>query len=394
MELEFDKEIDALLRKAKRGLPAVTGAAVDRHLDADELAAFAENALPERTRQTYVVHLADCDACREMLSSFVTTALEKAAAAAAFAAQPAPVAAVKIPWYRSLFRGSNLAYAMGGLVVLFSGFIGLLVYQNEQRDASRAVSQVAETRPTPRTESEMPQGFSNAAASNTAANSNSSSPIESVTKTGVAVGSANGSTSTTTNEETQPEARTDLAPAKPASEQPLVAAAPPPQASPQMPKDEPASTADRDVKTEKERAAGKLDDATISADTAKRKAAEDQRELQSAAKNAPSKVAGPRQQQANAQNSVVTQGRTVDGLATGTGAMLEKKAELRRNVGGKTFEMRSGVWYDSAYGGGGTKDIKRGTEKYLKLDEGLRNIANSLGGTVVIVWDGRAYKIK
>ena len=46
MELEFDKEIDALLRKAKRGLPAVTGAAVDRHLDADELAAFAENALP------------------------------------------------------------------------------------------------------------------------------------------------------------------------------------------------------------------------------------------------------------------------------------------------------------------------------------------------------------
>jgi len=115
----------------------------------------------------------------------------------------------------------------------------------------------------------------------------------------------------------QPEARTDLAPAKPASEQPLVAAAPPPQASPQMPKDEPASTADRDVKTEKERAADKLDDATISADTAKRKAAEDQRELQSAAKNAPSKIAGPRQQQANAQNSVVTQGRTVDGLATG-----------------------------------------------------------------------------
>ena len=74
--------------------------------------------------------------------------------------------------------------------------------------------------------------------------------------------------------------------------------------------------------------------------------------------------------------------------------MLEKKAELRRNVGGKTFEMRSGVWYDSAYDGGGTKDVKRGTEKYLKLDEGLRNIANSLGGTVVIVWNGRTYKIK
>src|SRR5690349_7369720 len=109
MELEFDKEIDALLRKAKRGSPAAAGAPIDRHLDADELAAFAENALPERSRASYIAHLADCDPCREMLSGFVTTAPEKAAAAAAFAARPAPVAAVvEVPWYQRLLKGWNL----------------------------------------------------------------------------------------------------------------------------------------------------------------------------------------------------------------------------------------------------------------------------------------------
>jgi len=73
------------------------------HLDADELAAFAENALPDPTRAPYIAHLADCDTCRMMLSSFVITAPEKAAAAAAFAAQPVPVSAVKVPWWRRLF---------------------------------------------------------------------------------------------------------------------------------------------------------------------------------------------------------------------------------------------------------------------------------------------------
>ena len=98
MELEFDKEIDALLRKAKRGSPAAAGVPVATgHLDADALAAFAENALPEQSRAASIAHMADCDTCRTMLSGFVTTAPEKAAAAAAFAAKPAPLAIVKGP---------------------------------------------------------------------------------------------------------------------------------------------------------------------------------------------------------------------------------------------------------------------------------------------------------
>ena len=78
MELNFDKEIDAILRKARESEFAF---ALDNpqsairnpqlHLDADEISAFAENALPETAKQFYTAHLADCDACRKKLSNLV-----------------------------------------------------------------------------------------------------------------------------------------------------------------------------------------------------------------------------------------------------------------------------------------------------------------------------------
>jgi hypothetical protein len=65
-----------------------------------------------------------------------------------------------------------------------------------------------------------------------------------------------------------------------------------------------------------------------------------------------------------------------------------------RTAGGKKFELRDGIWYDTSYTGQRKKDFKRGTEKYIRLDAGLRGIADQIGGTVVIVWNGQAYKIK
>ena len=66
-----------------------------------------------------------------------------------------------------------------------------------------------------------------------------------------------------------------------------------------------------------------------------------------------------------------------------------------RTAGGKSFERRDdGVWYDSSYRGQSTKKISRGSDRYKKLDGDLRSIANELGGTVVIVWKGTAYRIQ
>jgi hypothetical protein len=97
------------------------------------------------------------------------------------------------------------------------------------------------------------------------------------------------------------------------------------------------------------------------------------------------KAAGPRQVQAQTQNQV-----TIDGTDRAAGSTLSNL----RTAGGKKFEFRDGIWYDTAYTGQSKKNVKRGTEKFLRLDAGLRNIADQIGGTVVVVWNGQAYKIK
>ena len=70
MELNFDKEMDALLRQAARSGEFVS-TNPQSHLDADEISAFAENALPEKTRSVYIKHFADCDRCRTILSNTI-----------------------------------------------------------------------------------------------------------------------------------------------------------------------------------------------------------------------------------------------------------------------------------------------------------------------------------
>ena len=63
-------------------------------------------------------------------------------------------------------------------------------------------------------------------------------------------------------------------------------------------------------------------------------------------------------------------------------------------VGGKTFKRTNNVWYDSAYRGQTTTNVARGTQDYKKLDAGLRGIAANLGGTIVVVWREKAYRIQ
>src|SRR4029453_4965470 len=74
MSRESNKEIDVLLRrlsgKRNGNSAADTNSAVgvDDHLDADELNAYAEQALPAATRARYTAHLADCNRCRNLVT--------------------------------------------------------------------------------------------------------------------------------------------------------------------------------------------------------------------------------------------------------------------------------------------------------------------------------------
>jgi len=75
MNREPNKEIDILLRKLsgkQNGDIAAaernSSASSHEHLDADELNAYAENALPVSLRSRYTEHLADCSSCRKTVT--------------------------------------------------------------------------------------------------------------------------------------------------------------------------------------------------------------------------------------------------------------------------------------------------------------------------------------
>ena len=379
MELEFDKEIDAILRKARAPVVAAVVAPLSAHLDADAVAAFAENALPEKTRQLYTVHFADCGRCRTMLSQTMFLTSEAVATAASDVVTASAVGAA-VPWYVKIFRTPDLALAMGALVLVFSGVLGYLVIQNRSNSAGVTVSQVSDQERA----KDGPYLSGAAAANSTVANSNANAA-------NISTAAAPVIPSTTSNTISNPTAgdvgRSDLTPGIAARPETEKAGAPgsgttdpakPASISPPPPPvDQPVATRD-----ERKAAEVKLKD---EADTkelrlSKTDTSDRSREAPQAAK----KNSGPSRGsvQNNAQQEMNTQQNTAGMIAPPT-----------KTVGGKTFENRNGVWYDAAYHGESTKAVKRGTDAYKKLDSGLRSIADSIGGTVVVVWTDKAYRI-
>ncbi len=71
MKQELDREIDALLRAHKRRDDEVASRTNDAHMDADEVNAYAQGALPAAARALYVPHLADCVRCRRLVTRAV-----------------------------------------------------------------------------------------------------------------------------------------------------------------------------------------------------------------------------------------------------------------------------------------------------------------------------------
>ncbi|MBP9665175.1 MAG: hypothetical protein KBD94_11175 [Pyrinomonadaceae bacterium] len=374
MELEFDKEIDAILRRG-RGELGAAAAVTSGHVDADMIAAFVENALPDKAKRLYTEHFADCGGCRKLLTQSIlmnqTAAMEAAGAAEIVGA---PLA----PWYRGLFRTPNLALTMGALVLTFSGVLGYLVLQNLS-SPNATVSQVADQRT-----ANYPYSTGSGATANTTANTamtaNSSANTVSAPINTPPPGVANTGVGPSFSIESddrfvggQPEA------AKPA-EKPLdlMTAQPKPPPPPPVPaaREEPSTLSgvalDSVVTSE-----SKDEDAKI-ADKKKIAAFDrDRRDLPaSPAKSGPARAAGPVQMQSNQVNT------------------QSFEMPVTRTVSGRTFENKDGVWYDRKYTGQATINVRRATDEFTKLDSGLRKIAKELNGVVVVVWKNKAYRIQ
>ncbi|HEY8560887.1 MAG TPA: zf-HC2 domain-containing protein [Pyrinomonadaceae bacterium] len=377
MEFEFDKEIDAILRRARAGEAA---ASADAHLDADEISAFAENGVSEAARVRFTAHLADCARCRKILSNTILLNSE-AAPEAASAAVAARAAKTKTPWYRKLFVFPQLAYTMGAFVLLLSGFFGYLIIQNMQGANSSEVSYSTNRAATDR--SSAPANASSAASTtNSSALSNSSVATNSASLPAT----SNTTTSTTTTNAAPLSAGNTATAAKPApAEKPVAPQLNAPVFSPQA---TPAPEADNSLNATKNEAPrddlAKVSPAAPTAGAAQNRAAEDkQKKVKDLAKSDENEAAVAEQDFRLERKSVPK-----------TAKRQQSEAGAARSVGGKTFNNVGGIWFDSAVGRQKQKSVRRGTEEYRKLEAGLRSIAEQLGGTVVVLWNGKAYRIE
>ena len=397
MEFEFDKEIDFLLRQTAQGEDAPAKQIPDsrfqipdsNHLDADEISAFAENALPEKIRRNYMTHLADCARCRKSLSSLI--ALNSDAKSENIHAEKpltTEFAAPKISWYRKLFAVPSLAYAMGALILIFAGIGIFTVLQNDNSPNSQ-VSQITEKQIGGKGMSSdgaavTQEVDSNRMSSNTAAISNSSSK-----SSGMTANSANSATPSAplmkadsnamavrreANRTPTQEPETDKLMSKPGKQ------------------NEKAGSVSADALPPPPNSASNnfgLDGA-------------DEKQQSNLSQNS-----GTQNQTAQNQTQIMPDTRNVRRApmpSAKTPSRADDSDEIKKTakdksaettiVGGKNFTRAGNVWIDAAFRGQTTTNVSRGTKEYRKLDAGLRGIVENLAGTVIVVWKQKAYRIQ
>lgn len=121
----------------------------DAHPDADQLSAFAENALPAPEREATLLHLAECAHCRNVVALATDAAFETAAAEPASVPQSDPEPDVpargwRFAGWRLLWpAGGRLATAAMGLAVVAAGLLTVELRVHRQPSSSHNASTVS-----------------------------------------------------------------------------------------------------------------------------------------------------------------------------------------------------------------------------------------------------------
>lgn len=396
---DFDREIDALLRRTAQGERASANSrfripdSKSPHLDADEIVAYAENALPEKLKLNFTAHFADCRRCRAILSN--VAALDSETPAEIVRAKKTKSAATApIAWYRRLFAAPNPAYALGALLLIF---VGLAVFIFTKNAAPNA--EISQAREAPvnmsggggvSSDGETPE-IETGASSNAMMMSNRAVSVQSnAAQTNAAMqnsardgysssGSAMSNAGAVAAANKPVDAESEAAKNKSQNDAAV---------APTLPPDEnrgrgSSFAAPKSGKLEKEETralenSSNLSDSVSSSATA-------------------AKPAAPKTDQPPAKSSE-TINRSADAMlkspAKKSARTVETENAETRIVGGKTFRRGGNIWYDTTYGGQSATGVSRGSSEFKKLDAGLRSIADAFGGTIVVVFNGKAYRIQ
>ncbi|HKQ51739.1 MAG TPA: zf-HC2 domain-containing protein, partial [Pyrinomonadaceae bacterium] len=398
MKRPDNTEMDRLLRRhARLGGGAVRGSAAagdgGAHMDADEMNAYAEGALPEAARSRYFAHLADCDSCRKLV-----TELTLAATASAEGRERAAVAAVPAPsksWRERLaafFSPQVLRFAVPALA-LFAVVIVAIVAMRANREPSSvalneqnartsapaggATANSAVQQASKETIENHGDGNANApaisdkqaepqpAVTKAATDAPAPSDDRSVVTDGIPAPQATPLSSTTVGQ-----ANETKAPAREADEQPTggrrgqeevqVASAPPPPLP--RPAQEPvlaapSATGETSMRDKQDQKKTKDDDGEDISTGTVAKRAETNKERRDAGK---------------AEGAGTTMGRSRAPVARkvgpgGAGAATESAAATR-TVNGRHFQRQGGAWVDTAYNPSRpTTNVRRSSEQYRTL---------------------------
>jgi hypothetical protein len=395
MKEKSNNEIDLLLRRMSRQDGSVMSDGEAQHLDVDELSSYAQNALPAAARARYTEHLADCSTCRKLVTE-LSLSLGTTAAAAAPVETISAAGGLK-QFLASLFSPMVLRYAVPALGLIVVAAIGFVTLRQRQNSVAQRIADQDERAPITATPSAPAQSQSPAAGliepQNESANANPVKPANEAPKSGTVASEPAGAG--TAPVAVAPPVRDEQRAAEPQAA--AEAEPPPPRAA------KAAAVADTEDQkkreaTEKKQEAVNVEtkQAEISTSRATEPAANYQRAPQTASQREENKA---REDDKPKDTPVVRRGASVGGVARvfSTGEADKNDADTR-TIAGRRFRKERGIWTDTAYDSStATVNIARGSDQFKALvadEPEIKKIAEQLDGEVIVVWKGRAYRIR
>lgn len=394
MKQEQNNEMDLLLRNL--GRTAGTGLQIEeqeaQHLDADELNAFAEKALPARAQARYTKHIADCDRCRSLVSE-----LSVAAGVITEDRKSVPVVAPSglKAFLANLFSPAVLRYAVPALALLIVAFIGFSMLQRRamrtDEVASNKQGEVARNEPV----QPGPVNGVSSTSSQPTSQSNNQRPSETATDAKKEKQEDVADTPSKDANAKQPVSPpVDQVSTTSGSEAAGNAAAPPPAPKPTV-------VAAQEPAPMKVKPAEQPAETVTVADDRKRQAEPEAKGSQKINPNVSGLAMGDANQARSkteaAKRRVAAERDEEEVTRSKEPKSADKDSGETRSVSGRRFRKEGSAWVDVAYNSQATTNVSRGSEQYRALvadEPGIKTIADQLGGEVIVVWKGRAYKIK
>ena len=388
MKQETNNEMDLLLRRLARRQDVFAPAAED-HLDADELSAYAENALPAKTRVRYTEHLAECSRCRELVVQL------SASAGVVIAEQAGKVSGLS-GWRKflaSLISPMVLRYAAPALGLIVVAAIGLVVLRRDK--AGDYVSQVQNEQAQPAGAARVAEPAEPGQSPAVMYDNQSKSPAD----------------STANKEATKDSPQQPASPAPAATPEAVAQNAAPVKTAEPKPESQPAAAEPPPAP------AAKLETATVEKRQNEDAARKQEAEVKVAAADESKKSFefevkgrgdGPATARARAAKNK-SESRDLSGAATGAiapqsppredaGKDDQDSSAETRSVAGRRFRKQRGIWVDTAYdSSSATTTYSRNSESYRSLiadEPAIKTIADQLDGEIIVVWKGRTYRIR